>query len=221
LKFGPVIQSHEIDDEKGRISEDPLLGFSEPEKERRKYFGGQIEFQLQYVDHQLFPTNGIRLRTQFSYLKDSNKSESVSEFNTSLQFYFQLATNPKLVLANSIGYRKAAGDLLFHQYSDLGNDTNLRGFRNNRFRGEQALYHNVDLRMQLFKWRNNIIPMDIGIVGGYDTGRVWLEGETSDRWHNSASIGIWMDILGIAIVQPYYSFVDEENSVNLRLGFSF
>ena len=125
------------------------------------------------------------------------------------------------MLANNVGYQKSSGDLQFHQYADLGNLTNLRGFRNNRFRGEQAFFHNVDLRMHLFKWRNNILPMDVGIVGGYDSGRVWLDSENSDQWHNSTTIGLWMDVLGAAILQPYYSFNDDGDSFSLRLGFSF
>ena len=75
--------------------------------------------------------------------------------------------------------------------------------------------------MHLFKWRNSVLPMDVGIVGGYDTGRVWLDGENSDLWHHSTTIGLWLDVLGAAILQPYYSINDDADSFSLMLGFSF
>lgn len=221
FSFGPLLQSHKIKNVSDRVSDDTQLGFTSDKFDRRTYLGVQLDQSIAFIDNETFPTNGLRLNVNYTYLNESDKKETVSQFSTDLQFYIQLSTNPKLVLANNVGYQKSSGDLQFHQYADLGNLTNLRGFRNNRFRGEQAFFHNVDLRMHLFKWRNNILPMDVGIVGGYDSGRVWLDSENSDQWHNSTTIGLWMDVLGAAILQPYYSFNDDGDSFSLRLGFSF
>jgi len=63
--------------------------------------------------------------------------------------------------------------------------------------------------------------MDVGFVGGYDTGRVWRDGESSDLWHHSTTIGLWMDVLGAAVIQPYYSFTDEGDMFSLKVGFNF
>ena len=82
-------------------------------------------------------------------------------------------------------------------------------------------FFNNDIRMHLFKWNNVVLPMDVGIVGGYDLGRVWLDGETSDQWHSSQTVGLWMNVLGMAIIHPYYSFTDDGNFFSLRIGFSF
>ena len=63
--------------------------------------------------------------------------------------------------------------------------------------------------------------MDVGILGGYDYGRVWLEDEESDKWHKSRTIGLWMNVFGAVIIQPHYSFTEEGDSFNFKLGFNF
>jgi hypothetical protein len=32
--------------------------------------------------------------------------------------------------------------------------------------------------------------MSFGIFGGFDYGRVWLDGETSNKWHQSVGGGL-------------------------------
>jgi hypothetical protein len=35
----------------------------------------------------------------------------------------------------------------------------------------------------------------LGVFGLADGGRVWLAGETSDRWHHAFGGGVWMAVL--------------------------
>jgi outer membrane protein assembly factor BamA len=221
LSFGPNFESIDIKRSKGRVSLDETLGFTDDEFKRRDYIGATLSFESNYVDNKVFPTYGFRLATKMGYLNVISKKEDLWEFSIAAHSYLPLIRNPKLVLANKVGYQKSMGDLQFYRYPDLGNTTNLRGFRNNRFRGESAFYHNIDLRWMLVKWDNDILPMDIGILGGFDYGRVWLEGENSHTWHNSQTAGLVFNILGVAIVHPFYSFTDEGNQFTLRLGFNF
>ncbi|MGB8374189.1 MAG: hypothetical protein WCE57_02645, partial [Salegentibacter sp.] len=37
------------------------------------------------------------------------------------------------------------------------------------------------------------LPMQIGIFGGYDLGRVWYDNETSHRWHDDYGGGFWIN----------------------------
>ena len=105
-----------------------------------------------FVDNKVFPNNGFRLNTAYSYLNEINKNENVTEFDVQLATYIRIMNRPKLVFANSVGFKKVEGDLQFHQYADIGNTTSLRGYRNNRFRGESVFYHNMDLRLQVLVW---------------------------------------------------------------------
>jgi hemolysin activation/secretion protein len=161
------------------------------------------------------------MESSFRYLNGISHENNVTEFSASMHTYLPLFRNPVFVLANKFGYQKSWGKLQFYQYPDLGNNTNLRGYRNNRFRGKSLFYHNIDLRMHLFDWDNNVAPMGIGLVGGYDYGRVWLEEESSKRWHRSQTIGIWFNVLDVIILQPHYSFTEERDLFSFKLGFNF
>jgi len=221
FNFGPVFQSHDIKNTSDRVSNDETLGFTDEEFERRTYLGGRTHLRIHFLDNPVLTGNGFDLNASLVYLNAPTKDEEVLEFESSLQFYLTLIKNPQIIYAASVGYNKSFGDLQFYQYPDLGNNNFLRGFRNNRFRGQSLFFFNNDLRLHLFNWNNPILPMDVGLVGGYDIGRVWLENENSDVWHNSQTVGLWMNILGLAIIQPYYSFTDEGNVFSLRLGFNF
>lgn len=223
LKAGPAFESHDVQLTPGRISEDEELGFTGEDLDRRYYTGLRTISQFDFIQGGVFPVNGFRWKAGINYLYEPSKSENIGLLDLSTTFYLQLFTIPKLVLGNRIGYNKAWGDLQFFQYPALGNQTNLRGFRNERFRGNSVFYHNLDARLHIIDWNNNWLPMEIGITGGYDYGRVWLDDEASDAWHSSQSVGMYMNILGIILVHPYYSFVenDEGDVFSLRLGFSF
>lgn len=223
IKFGPIFQSHDINRTDGRVSTDEIIGFEEQELDRRNYLGVRIAPHFEHIDNKTFPTNGISFHAEFNYLKELDRNESITEFDISATTYIRLFANPKLVLANAVGYSKRWGDLLFHQYADLGNTSHLRGYRNNRFRGQSAIFHNLDIRFQVLDWDNTWLPMEIGLVGGHDLGRVWLADEVSTKWHRSTTIGVWFNVLDLAVVQPYYSFVadDEGDVFSLLLGFNF
>ena len=221
LKFGPLFRSHAIQRRAGRVDSDEFLGFTDQEVEGRKYIGGQIKHQFEFVDSHTYPTNGFKLNTSFSYLNGLDFEEQFNAFHVNGNIYIKIFNKPSIVFAHQIGYQKSWGQLQFYQYPSLGNNTFLRGFRNERFRGESAFYHNMDLRFQIIKWRNNIIPMDIGFLVGYDYGRVWLSGEESEIWHNSLTFGISLELLGAVVLQPYYSWTNEENVISFRFGFNF
>lgn len=224
LSFGPALESHDIKLTQGRVSTDEVLGFSSAELDRRFYGGVRLAQHLELVQGGSMPTNGIKLDMAIKYLHEADNSENVTQLDLGMVNYIQLLAKPKLVLANGIGYQKSWGDLQFYQHASLGNNTHLRGYRNARYRGESAFYHNMDLRMQLFTWDNTWLPMKVGMLGGYDYGRVWQKNEQSDKWHNSVTAGLWFDILGLVVVQPHYSWVGDEgedDAFSFKMGFAF
>jgi len=73
--------------------------------------------------------------------------------------------------------------------------TELRGFRDNRFIGQQSFYQYSDIRLDMGKLQNPLTPLKYGVFAGIDHGRVWYNGETSDKWHSSYGGGFWLTIL--------------------------
>jgi len=221
--LGPHYETHNIVPVEYRVNDDSSLGVELSDRDRRHYFGLSSGLNAQFKDNLVNPTTGFQFDLNFKFIHEPFKSENVFDFSTSIASYYQLSFAPKLILAHKLGYKQAGGDLMFHQYADLGNSNNLRGFRNERFRGHKAFYHNIDLRLQLKEYENIWLPMDIGLATGYDYGRVWYNGESSGLWHYSLSMGPWFDILDRAVIHPYYSILpgEDPNTFTLRLGFNF
>ena len=221
LDFGPMFESVSIENIPGRVADAELSGFDAEDFERKNFLGGVVKHEIHFVDRPSKPIYGLKFDIGVGFLSQVNNDNSFWKFSSSVQTYLSISAKPELVLANSVGLDFVKGETQFYQLPNLGNNQNLRGYRNNRFRGTTAFYENLDLRLKLFESDNNIIPFDIGILGGYDVGKVWLENEESHLWHDSFTFGIWFDLLGTAILQPYYSWTDDENLFSLRLGFNF
>ena len=65
--------------------------------------------------------------------------------------------------------------------------------------------------------------MDVGIMAGYDIGRVWAENESSNEWHKAFSYGAWFTPFSMAVVNVFYSMTPnkEEDALTVRVGFFF
>jgi hemolysin activation/secretion protein len=110
----------------------------------------------------------------------------------------------------------------FYQGATLGGDYDLRGFRNERFLGKASFYQSTDLRWNIGKIKKSIIPMSYGILGGFDYGRVWLDGEDSQKWHQSLGGGIWINGLNAITGRiTYFKSVDDRARITVGLGYGF
>jgi hypothetical protein len=103
-------------------------------------------------------------------------------------------------------YGEAAwGDYPFYKAATVGGKKTLRGFPRDRFVGDFSILTDVELRFYLAKIYF-LIPFKLGMNLFTDTGRVFLRGESSDKWHNSFGGGFWFSIL--------------ERSINFSINFA-
>jgi hypothetical protein len=89
------------------------------------------------------------------------------------------------------GGKKVWGPYPFQEAAYVGGAHSLRGFPQNRYGGDASLYGSAELIFRLGRFML-LLPNEYGIVGLGDVGRVWLEGESSDRWHSSVGAGLWL-----------------------------
>lgn len=130
-------------------------------------------------------------------------------------------------LALRIGGKKVFGTYPFQEAAFIGGGgltgtgSTVRGFRAQRFSGDSALYGNLELRFRL----SDIylfLPGEMGLFGLGDVGRVFLDGEKSNKWHSAVGGGIWFTFLerryafSIAVAKS-----DERTGLYVRSGFSF
>src|SRR5439155_1474408 len=119
-------------------------------------------------------------------------------------------------LALRAGGAAVSGTVPFQELVYVGGGTTVRGYAEQRFAGRRAAYGNVELRLLAGR-----LPFgDVGIFGLADVGRVWIPGESSDRWHAAAGGGLWQhrraNTLSIAAAPS-----PERTAIYVRIGFMF
>jgi hypothetical protein len=125
------------------------------------------------------------------------------------------------VLALRAGGRRVWGPYPFEDASYVGGESTLRGWELRRFAGDGAAWGGAELRLPLLTV-TLFVPLDIGIFGLADAGRVFVSGEDDGTWHTGMGGGLW---LGLGQPDQILSFAiadgAEATRVYLRAGFAF
>ena len=125
-----------------------------------------------------------------------------------------------LQLAARVGGQRRFGTYPWFDAASLGSATD-RGYRSHRFAGDSSLYGNLELRAYMGPPRfESIFPIRFGVVGFVDVGRVWLEGENSQKWHPSAGGGVLAKPVGTALVLRAV-VADGDEGILLYIGSGF
>ena len=222
INFGPFYERVRTVKQDNRISSRSDF-FSEDDFQVQHYGGLSLMGEINTV---VAGKEGTRLSVFADYRRNFTDEDNFGSVGGSLTTYATLNRKFPITLALRFGGSHLIGGedgLRFYNYQTLGNNSFLRGFRNNRYSGETAIYGNTDLRISLFYWKNKILPFEFGINGGYDIGRVWLKGESSDEWHAVSTAGVWFSPFRLAVINAYYSFTDsrDDDTFTLRLGYYF
>jgi len=93
-------------------------------------------------------------------------------------------------LALRVGAKRVFGTYPFQSAAFVGGDSSLRGFSSQRFAGDASVHGSAELRLFLGRFYL-VLPGEYGAFALVDTGRVWLEGESSNRWHTGLGGGLW------------------------------
>jgi len=126
--------------------------------------------------------------------KAMDATESFSGIDGSLAGFLG---NERAVLGVRVGGRKVWGLYPYFESAVIGGSHSVRGFDTNRFRGDSSLYGNAEMRYWLGHRRKPVLPIQWALFGFYDVGRVWLEGQESDLWHQGYGGGILAEVMGV------------------------
>ena len=142
--------------------------------------------------------------------------------NTRLGFYNSLIKNKKLVLRTNVrGQFNFGNRFEFYQGVRLGANNGLRGFREERFTGKSSLVGSADVRYSFDEFNISLVPVQIGVYGGADLGRVWTPSGNSQRWHNDYGGGLWINGRGGMSITASYFRSTEGKRIVFGLGFDF
>ncbi|MCO6175356.1 metallophosphoesterase [Flavobacterium sp. NRK F10] len=190
--------------------------------EYQQFAGAGFKYAFENYDSKANP--GLGITFAFSTEWKTNLSDIKRNFTyleSHLGFSHKLTADKKVVLATLLKIKKIFNNTYeFYQGATLGGDYDLRGFRNQRFLGDAAYFQSSDLRWNIGHIKS-IVPMQYGILAGYDYGRVWLDGEDSDKWHQSLGGGVWLSGLDAVTARLTFFNSEDGNRIAFGLGFGF
>lgn len=188
----------------------------------QNYLGGEIGFEIDRRNNSLLPKNGGHFEIGAQALKNFNDTQlDYYHLNGEFSYHKTIQLPTDLTLAYHVGGAKNFGEYHYIMSNKIGGSKNMRGFRRDRFYGDASLYNSLDAHLDIFKFQNSIIPFTFGLIGFYDIGRVWLEGEDSNRWHESYGGGIYLAPVDKIALSTIIGTSDERVNVYFNIGFSF
>ena len=226
FSIGPSLQLYKFDisDNTGRfIVTAPLKSYdSLTLTESKGHAGVVMNFAVNTKNNPILPTRGhyFNVRLQgFGGLNDRSKSfgQIIPEF----AIYKRLNAKGTIVIADRIGGGVTFGKSAFYQSLFIGGHENLLGYRQYRFAGEHMLYNNLELRMKIANFTGYIIPGQFGLVGFFDVGRVWVDDEKSDVWHNGVGGGLYFAPAQMVVVNVVAGYSKEGWLPYVTMGFRF
>ncbi|MBK0369212.1 metallophosphoesterase [Flavobacterium agrisoli] len=223
ISIQPKFEQYEVEHTENRYVN--LPGIVNPAVFLNQLFGGvKVKYSFINADILTMPTMGINFSIAGSWISnlDDNK-RNFPALEGNLGFAHKLDANGKLVFATNFKAKTIFNDNYeFYQGATLGGDFDLRGYRNERFLGNSYYAQSTDLRWNIGKIRKSIIPLSYGLLGGFDYGKVWLDGVASNTWHHDYGGGLWLNAINFLTARAtYFQAPHERGRFSFGVGFSF
>ncbi|MGB3774292.1 MAG: hypothetical protein WA951_03455, partial [Leeuwenhoekiella sp.] len=219
LKVSALFENYRVNESPNRLFNatnlDPNVFDSQ------SYVGAETTAFYNIDDADDFPTQSLYLGLTAGYkYNPSLSNNNFGYVSAKFEFSQKLIESGNLVFGTTLeGKTNFGGDYFFYHAPALGGDNGLRGFRDQRFTGDAYFYQSSDLRVRLKEYTTGILPVTIGIFGGFDYGRTWLSGDPSSKWHNSQGGGIW--ISGASSFGLSFGYFNSVETNIFQVGFGF
>ena len=181
----------------------------------KNFMGAEFAYIFQKLNDSILPTKGISFLTGIKYTHNfSDSKKNYGNFLSELNIYLPFTKH--LGFAHKSGGATLIGTPEFYQYNNIGGTRTVRGYRRERFYGNTSFYSQNE-----FRWiedvRSNLFNGKFGIFALYDFGRVWLDGEKSDKWHSGYGGGLLLSPFKKITISLAYGVSPEDGTVHLNL----
>jgi len=184
---------------------------------------GWVDFDRR--DNEAYPTSGFRvLLGGAAYPAMLDVDEAFGTVEGAASTYLTPGSARRApTLALRAGAKKVFGPYPFHEAAYVGGIDDVRGYREERFAGDAALFANAEARLPLAAF-SLLFPTEFGILGATDMGRVFYGEDPAgtDDWHASFGGGVWLSFLDrrqtVAITVMHG---DDLTGVYVRAGLHF
>ncbi len=219
IELGGLFEGIELENTEGRF----INTIPDLEEDRQFYLGAQGKYAYENFDNDAFPTLGMSFELEAGWKTNSNGNfDDITYLSPSLIVTHRLVSNGKLVLSSKLKADFVWGDSFeFYNAASIGGKDGLRGYRNQRFIGDRSFYQNSDLRYNIKEFKTGLAPIKLAVFGGFDYGRVWLDGEDSNSWKTSYGGGL--ALVGVDMINLNISLFgsNDGNYFTFGMGFNF
>ncbi|MCD4695707.1 MAG: outer membrane protein assembly factor, partial [Bacteroidales bacterium] len=193
-RLGMFYHYFEVQDTADRFIADPEISGLDTMAYFEHHFAGlNAAIEIDTRNSKVLPQRGLHWTTEaIGYCGVGERARSYVKLKSDMSFYLSFTSDPRVVFALRFGGAMNLGDYEFYHANALGGKTNLRGFQSRRFAGDQSFYQNTEIRFKLLNLKNYIFNGQTGFYVFNDIGRVWLDGEDSERWHDGYGFGVWL-----------------------------
>jgi len=173
-------------------------------------------------DNEFFPSGGLYLRAWgVLALPTWNNEHTFGRIGGEARAYLEKGMPLGASVAVRLMGEKLFGTYPWFESSFLGGSPLLRGYDRQRFAGDAMAAGNLEVRLPLAKMAV-LVPEKVGISAFVETGRVFLEGEESRRWHPAAGGGVWVSfVTREATLSLTYARSSETGGIYVSGGFMF
>ncbi|MFY0602916.1 MAG: metallophosphoesterase [Flavobacteriaceae bacterium] len=219
VKISVNYQAIEVDNTLGRFvnisPELPARIFN-----NQNFLNGELRYHFKNSDNEAFPTLGMETDLALGYTSNLSESSGYSYVKPSLSFDYKLTNNGRIVFATKLGGQLNFGDNFeFYQAARLGARNGLRGYRFDRFIGKSSFYQSSDIRVNLKKIKTGLVPLTLGVYGGFDYGKVWLDGYATGDWNTSVGGGVFFDAADM--ITARFSAFNGDDGLRIAFGVGF
>ena len=227
FRFGLMYESIEVEETEDRFIN--TFYVTNNEENENSFFATEASYSFENRDYKGFPTLGMGVDLTLGYKTNLKESKGFGYLIPSLSFNYKIDSKGKLVLATKFkGHINIGDDFEFYQATSIGGNDGLRGYRNQRFTGKSSFYQSSDLRLSLHKTRTSIVPLIIGIYGGFDYGKVWVNDNlvtdpdfNSSKMNTSIGGGVFFNALDVLACNISAFNSDDGLRLAFALGFGF
>lgn len=153
---------------------------------------------------------------------NSTESTNAVFVNPKLTIGLPFDKNERVALISRLAsYINLNENIEFYQGASLGADNGLRGYRNQRFTGINSFVQSSDLRLKLNRLQTKWIPIDLGIYGGFDHGRVWVNNDLSADWKTAIGGGVFFNTSSLLVGDLSVFHSEEGLRAAVRVGVGF
>ena len=224
IKIGANFQNYKVEKTPYRLISEPLLTNSNIFN-NQQFLNTEASYLFENTDNTAFSTMGMKISLKTGYTTNLNNNNNFGYLIPAISFDYKLVSSGKLVLATKLKSHLNFGDSYeFYQAASVGGNDGLRGYRNQRFTGKNSFYQSTDARLLLSKIKTSIVPLNIGVYGGFDYGTVWGQENTTfsnTKFNTSIGGGVFFNAANMLVANIAVFNSDDGVRATVNFGFNF